>query len=192
MSTISKVARGMGLLARFRAEGFHYLGGTTGDVLASVAPLLAFPLALGLLLLLAGAANQLAAPLATAGAVLAPLAVSDLLARLWHREAEWGRYAAAYNWCQWPITGVAILVVIGASVLAGLGLPRQIAGLAALGLAALYQLALHWFVARRGLLLSPGRAMLVTLLADGSAVLLLTLFLVLDTDAVQVANGSDG
>jgi hypothetical protein len=186
------VARGVLLLARFRSEGLRYFGGSTADVLASLAPLLAFPLALGLLLLMAGAAHELAAPLAAGGAVLAPLVVSDLLARLWRREAEWGRYAASYNWCQWPITVVAILVVAGASVLGGLGVPRQLAGVAALAVAAFYQLAVHWFLARRALSLPWGKATILTILVDLSAVALLTLFLVLDTDAVQDANGSSG
>jgi hypothetical protein len=102
---------------------------------------------------------------ATCG-LLAPAVVSEWLARRWGREAEWPRYAVAFNWCQWavPVAAAALLLVLSAFMAAGL--PNVVAGNAVLlGLSG-YALWLHWFLARHGLSLGAGRAALFVLLVD--------------------------
>jgi len=186
------VLRGIGLLAIFRAEGFSWVGGSVGDVLASLAPLLGFPVALALLLILAGVPRALATPLAAIAMFLAPLVASEALARLWGREAEWGRYASSYNWCQWPLAVAALLAVLAASLLVALGLQPAIAGVAAMLAMSLYQLVLHWFLARRGLGVSGLRAVVLTVVADGSSAVILAIFMALSGAADHAANGSAG
>jgi nitrate reductase gamma subunit len=181
--------RGVLLLATFRAEGFGWVEGSVADVLASLAPLLGFPLALGVLLLLSGALRELTVPLAAVAMFLAPLVVSEAVARVLGREAEWGRYAAAYNWCQWPLALGAAAALLGAAILVSLGVPATAAAIVAMLAMSLYQLVLHWFLAWRGLRLSGPRAVLMTLAADGAATVVLVLFMLLGG---QPANGSSG
>ncbi len=170
-----KLLRGIAMLARFRAEGFAAFGADRQAFLNSLAPLIAFPL-VGLLLMLLGGAgwDALSDLLATLIALLGPPVLSEALARRWGREAEWPRYAVAFNWCQWavPVVGVALLAGFGMAMRAGLG-QRAAALLVLLGLFA-YALALHLFLARRGLGLPTGRAVALVLLVNfGTALLVL-------------------
>ena len=146
-------------LARGRADGFSQFGATRESFLASLAPLMAFPLVGGVLMLMGGGGiGALSDLLATLCALVAPPVLSFEIARLWHREAAWLRFATAFNWCQWaiPVLGSILLLLLGMLVAAGL--PRYAArGLALLGLVG-YGLWLHWFLARHGLGLSRSRA----------------------------------
>ena len=94
------VFRGFVRLARFRPEGFAYFSGTHAAMLNSLAPLLAFPLVGGALLLFRGGGIGAASDLlATVVALLAPLLIAHALAMRWGRGDAWLRYAAAFNWC---------------------------------------------------------------------------------------------
>ena len=153
------ILMGIVRLARGRADGIGQFGTSTDAFLASLAPLVAFPLVGGALMLLGGGGLTVISDLlATVCALLGPPVLSFEVARLWHREAAWLRFATAFNWCQWviPVVGAVLLLVLG--FLVGFGLPRELAraGLL-LGIVA-YGLWLHWFVARHGLSLSPLRA----------------------------------
>jgi hypothetical protein len=153
---------GVARLARGRADGIQQFGATRDSFLASLAPLVAFPLVGGVLGMLSGDVVGAATDfLATLCALLAPPVLSFEVARLWGRQAAWLRYATAFNWCQWaiPLVGSVLLTLLG--VLMVMGLPRRIASaIAILGLAG-YGLWLHWFVTRHGLELSRGRAALL-------------------------------
>ena len=153
--------RGVLLLARFRVAGLELFGATVADLLNSLAPLLAFPLVLALLLLLDGAGGEaLTDLLSLVVALLSPLVLSQALAARWGHDGSWLRYAVALNWCQWALPLVAMALVLALSVLAALGLPQRALGPAGLlGLGA-YALALHWFLARRALHLGRVRATL--------------------------------
>jgi hypothetical protein len=171
----ANLARGVMLLARGRPEGFAEIGDTTQAFLASLAPLIAFPLVGAALSLVSGrVAGALADFLATLCVLLAPAVISHALARRWGREGAWLRFATAFNWCQWilPVLAAALLVLV--SVLVAAGLPNEVAAvLMLLGLVA-YGLWLHWFLARRGLGLSAGRAVLMVVAINvGSALLVL-------------------
>jgi hypothetical protein len=172
---------GLLLVGRGRREGIALFGGSANAYLASLAPLIAFPLVGSFLLLISG--GGLAAVtdfLEVICALLGPAVFSHVLARHWKREAEWLRFATAFNWCQWlmPVVLLILLVVLGVALQAGL--PRDAAGAVALGGLALYALWLHWFLARHGLALSTWRAVaMVAWVNVGTLVLLLAPRLVL-------------
>lgn len=151
-------------VARGRPDGLAQFSATRDAFLASLAPLIAFPLVGGLLMLLGGGGlDALTDLLATLCALLAPPVLSFEVARLWHREDAWLRFATALNWCQWviPIVGSLFLLVFG--LLSTAGLPAAIArdGIV-LGVVG-YGLWLHCFLARHALDLSWPRAGLMVL-----------------------------
>ncbi len=163
------IVQGMVRLARFRIDGFQGFGNSAQAVLNSLAPLLAFPLVGGVFGVLGGQALPATVDfLATVVALLAPLVITHWLAARWQRLAEWPRFAAASNWCQWTLPLLAIGLVIVVMVLQLFGLPLQ--ALVMVGLIGLvgYGLALHYFLARHGLRLSVGRAVLLVLVTDVS------------------------
>lgn len=154
-------------LARGRSDGLQHFGATREAFLASLAPLIAFPLVGGALMLLSGGGLVVLSDfLATVCALLAPPVLSFEVARLWGREAAWLRFATAFNWCQWaiPVFGSMLLVILG--ILIGMGLPRGTArAIAVLGLVC-YGLWLHWFLARHGLGLSRVRAAVLVMIVN--------------------------
>jgi hypothetical protein len=138
--------------------------GTRDAFLASLAPLIAFPLVGGAGMLLdGGGLTTLSDLLATLCALVAPPVLSFEVARLWGKQNAWLRFATAFNWCQWVIPVVGCVLLVTLATLAALGLPRTVArsGLV-LGLLS-YGLWLHWFLARHGLGLSGLRAALLVL-----------------------------
>lgn len=176
-----EVARGVVLLACFRRAGFAHLGGSSQDVLSSLAPLLALLIVSTVLDAMGGAGPHLLGwLLAALSVLLLPLVMSEALARFWGRGAAWGRYMAAFNWCQWAVTFAAIGALVAANVLAILGLPRGVAAALALLAVVAYHLALQWFLARHGLDISAGRAALLVAAVEVLTSGLVVLFLLLD------------
>jgi hypothetical protein len=160
--TAQNLLRGVLRLASFDSDGLRYFTATPIAFLNSLAPLIAFPLVFSALILLAGDARvALTDLLATLVMLLAPPVLSEWLARFWRRDAAWLRYAVAYNWCQWIMPVVFVACGIGFGVLVSLGLPITVAQFVALLALLGYWLALHWFLARRGLGISVLRAMVV-------------------------------
>jgi len=168
-----RVLRGILLLARFRPEGFAEFAATRQAFLNSLAPLIAFPLVGGVLVLLSGGGIGAVTDLfATLIALLAPPVISEALAGRWDRAPRWLRYSVAFNWAQWavPIAAVALLMVAG--MLRRMGLGEQPAAIAVLFAIAGYGLALHWFLARHGLALSAGRSAVMVLAINFGTVVL--------------------
>ena len=173
---------GAALLATGRGRGIERFGHTTNAFLASLAPLVAFPLVGAARMLVSGdGMDALAALLLTVVAQLAPPVVSHALAVRWGREAEWLRYATAFNWCQWAIPVVLFIIVVGVQLFAGGVSEAQAGRLVILGLGA-YGLWLHFVIARHGLALSRGRAVLMVLLVGAA-----TAGLLIGPHLVQVA-----
>jgi hypothetical protein len=146
------VLRGIALLARFRVEGFAEFRATPGGFLNSLAPMLAFPLVGGVILLIDGAVRDgLENIFASLVALLAPAVLSEFLALLWRRETLWLRYVIAYNWLQSLMTLLAVLLVgaMLSAIAAGSALisPLSLLTLVLTG----YWLALCWFLISRGL-----------------------------------------
>lgn len=153
----------MARVARGRADGMPLFPGTTQGFLASLAPLVGFPVALAILMLMGGGGlRAIASLLGTLCALLVPPVVSFELARLWRRQASWLRFATAFNWCQWVVLLVGMIVMMFVMTLASAG------GAAAPGLNRAadagiviivgYGLWLHWFLGRHGLQVSRLRA----------------------------------
>ena len=169
----ANVLIGMARVARGRPDGIARFGDTPQAFLTSLAPLIAFPLVGGALVLVGGHALEgFTDLLATACALLAPPVLSHEMARLWRREALWLRFATAFNWCQWllPLLGTALMLVLGMA--SAVGLSAHAAGvLLVLGLGG-YGLWLHWFLARHGLQLSGMRAALLVIGVNLGTVLL--------------------
>ena len=156
--------RGIGLLARFRAEGFDHFAGTPAAFMNSLAPMIAISLVAGLPALVAGSLHLFALHVLTSAiALLCPPVFSQLLARAWGREAAWLRYAVAYNWCQTAVTLATMALVLGFAA----GGQGTMAGvMAAIVTLLLYWLVLGWFLAWRGLGLSRGKAVLAVLVIN--------------------------
>jgi len=163
---------GIALLARGRAEGLAQFGDTRQAFLASLFPLVAFPLLGAVLVSLRGEMPSLTDLLATLCALLAPPVLSFSLARRWGRAAQWPRFATAFNWCQWAIPAIALVLLLAVSLLIALGVPDEAAGhLWVLGVAG-YGVWLHWFLARRALDLTAARAVLLVVLVNAATVAL--------------------
>lgn len=153
------VVLGIMLLARGRKEGLLQFSATREAFLASLAPLIAFPLVGGGLMILGGGGlDALADLLATLCALLAPPVLSFEVARFWKRQDAWLRFATAFNWCQWviPIAFSILLLIFG--TLSTLGLPPDAARAGILVGLVGYGLWLHCFIARHGLGVSWPRA----------------------------------
>lgn len=166
-----EILLGMMQLATFRAEGMSRFGATPRAFLNSLAPLVAFPLAGGVMGVLAGEGLEaVAAFLGTLVALLAPPVLSELFAARWGREREWLRYATAFNWSRWVmLLALAVALALVAVLAAGLG---QRTVTAALALVAVYGAVLDWFIARVGLALVWWRAVVLVLGVNvGTAVL---------------------
>jgi hypothetical protein len=164
---------GVARVARGRADGMAQFGATREAFLASLAPLVAFPLVGGVLMILGGGGLEaLTDLLATLCALLAPPVLSFEVARWWRREAEWLRFATAFNWCQWVIPFLLALLLLVFGSLTMVGLPTDVArDCVLLGLVA-YALWLHCFLARHGLALSWPRAGLLVIGVNLATVLL--------------------
>ncbi len=177
------VVRGIFRLARFRSDGLAEFTPTRQAFLNSLAPLIAFPLVGWLLMMMGGGgAAALTDLLVTIVALLAPPVISASLARLWGREPAWLRYAVAFNWCQWAVPLAAVVVLLVMGMMTRLGLTEVQAAIGSLFAIAGYGLALHWFLARHGLALSGGQAVLfVVLLNVGTVALVVAPRLVVES-----------
>lgn len=176
-------------LATGHADGLAQFGDSAEAFLASLAPLIAFPLVGAVLMMLqGGGVTVLSDLLATLCALLAPPVLSYEAARFWGRADRWPRFAVAFNWCQWAIPVVAFVMVVLAGVLSALGLPRQ-AGIevVVVGVAA-YGLWLTWFLARHGLRLGGWQAAILVI-----GVNFVTVCLILGPQLLALAmNGAAG
>ncbi len=165
---------GAAQLAVGRGEGITRFADTPAAFLGSLAPLVAFPLVGSLFLLADGRVLQAVAfVLLTVLSLAGPAVLSHAIAVRWGREADWLRYATAFNWCQWAVPVAAMGLLAGLQLGAGAGLTAPVAvQLLVVGVGA-YYLWLHWTVTRHGLDLSRGRsALLVVLVNAGMAALL--------------------
>lgn len=162
------ILRGIARIARFRADGLASFADTTQALTNSLAPLIAFPLVGAILEI--GQGHALIAVsdlLASLVALLAPLVISEKLARLWGVRSAWLRYGVASNWAQWaiPMALLALLLTVVLVGQSGVMVTAQMVFAGVVGVV-LYGLALHWFLARCGLGLSRLKALLMVLACD--------------------------
>lgn len=160
----TNVLLGVFRVARGRADGIALFGDTPHAFLTSLAPLIAFPLVGGILMLLRGGGlRSIVDLLATVCALLAPPVLSFQFARIWQREGAWLRFATAFNWCQWALPVVAALMLLFLGFAMSVGLSQGPAGVSLVMALGAYGLWLHWFLARHGLAISGGRAAVLVL-----------------------------
>jgi hypothetical protein len=160
-------------LALLSREGIEQFAGTGRSFLNSLAPLIAFPLAGGVLGLLSGAGlDAVEALLGTLVALLTPPVLSELLARWWGREREWLRYATAFNWSRWAMLLALGLALALMGMLASAGLGQRTATAFGLLAVAAYGVVLDWFVARVGLRLAGWQAAVLVVVVNVGAGLL--------------------
>lgn len=161
------VVAGVARIAIGRGDGLQHFGGTPQAFLSSLAPLLALPIAGAIIGFISGDAREAALNLAMAlVAMLTPAVVSYELARLWKRGEQWLRFATAFNWCEWILPVLACVLILPVSGAVGLGFSPDIAAMAMLLCLAAYGLWLHWFLARKALSLTGGRAALLVLVVN--------------------------
>lgn len=164
------VLRGIVLCALGRPEGLDWFGNSRHAFISSLLPLLLFPLLRAVLL----PPGQSEVPrgtllLATITVVLASAVLSHLMATWFRREALWLRYATAVNWTTWVLQLAVLLAIMATAGLAAAGLPPQAALVGCFAVVGIYGLWLQWFLARHGLRLGPGRALLVVLAVNAGA-----------------------
>ena len=170
------ILRGIALIARGRRDGIDQFGDHPQDFLGSLAPLIAFPLVGGLLMLAGGRPEAAASGFLTAlVALLAPPVLSYEPARWWRRQDHWLRYATALNWCQWIVPVLAIVLLTVVFPLVQSIASARVAGAVVIGLLVAYGLWLHWFIARHGLAISGVRAALLVVLVNLATVALVFL-----------------
>jgi hypothetical protein len=157
-----RTLKGLLLLARFRAEGFGLLAATPQGFMNSLAPLLALTVVGALGALLSGSLRLLLLVLfVNLAALLAPAVIAHALARLWDREPHWLRTIVAFNWLSTVMGPVLYLALLGTALAAAT--PSSGVTIAVLAGVAGYTIALQWFVFRRGLAISGGKAVLAVL-----------------------------
>jgi hypothetical protein len=156
------VVVGIMRVARGRADGIACFGGTSQSYLASLAPLVAFPLVSAAMRLLNNEPNQAGTGFAmTLCALLAPAVLSFELAKLWGRTDQWIRFATAFNWCEWTLPLFACLMMVPIGIAMAAGLDENAASVVLVLSLGAYGLWLHWFLARKALALSRLRATLM-------------------------------
>ena len=161
------IVLGILLVARGRAEGLALFGATAQAFLASLAPLVAFPLVGGALIALGGEpAAGIAGFLETICVLLGQPVISQFVAERWGRGELWLRYATAFNWCQWVIPALASVLVLAIGLLLSLGMPDAWAAPLLIAGLGVYGLWLQWFLARHALLVSWLRAIALVLIVN--------------------------
>lgn len=165
------ILTGIFRIARGRADGLACFGASAQSYLASLAPLVAFPLVgAGIGLFTEGPRRALTDLAMTLCAILTPAVLSYELARLWKRDYAWFRFATAFNWCEWILPIVAVLAMLPLSIAIGAGLQQRVAAGAFIGFLGVYGLWLHWFLARKALFLSAAKAILLVLIVNAGTV----------------------
>jgi hypothetical protein len=150
-----------------RIDGIALFGSSTQAFLASLAPLVAFPLVGAVLAAFSEGPQRALTGLAmTLCALLTPAVVSYELAKVWKRGEAWLRFATAFNWCEWILPVLACLIMVPLSVAISMGLSEDAASLMLLGSLGTYGLWLHWFLARNALALSRSRAVALVVLVN--------------------------
>jgi hypothetical protein len=159
-------------IARGRADGIGCFGSGPQAFLSSLAPLIAFPLVGALLAIFSEGPRRALTGLAmTLCALLTPAVVSYEVARIWKRTDAWARFATAFNWCEWILPVLACLVMVPLSLALRAGMSEAAAGMVLVSCLGIYGLWMHWFLARKALLLSGFKAVVLVLLVNfGTAV----------------------
>nr|WP_294546264.1 hypothetical protein [uncultured Rhodopila sp.] len=163
----NSVLVGIWRIARGRADGVACFDATPRAFLASLAPLLAFPIVGTVLAMFSDGPRRALTGLGmTLCALLMPAVLSFELARFWNRSEAWMRFATAFNWCEWILPVLACLAMVPMSLAIGAGVDESSANLALLIGLGCYGLWMQWFLASKALSLPAARAMLFVILVN--------------------------
>jgi hypothetical protein len=154
-------------IARGRADGVACFGATPQAFLASLAPLLAFPIVGAVLAMFSDGPRRALSGLGmTLCALLAPAVLSFELARLWKRSDAWMRFAVAFNWCEWILPLVACMAMVPLTMAMAAGLDQTTASTALVVGLGCYGFWMQWFLASKALSFSGVRAAAFVLLVN--------------------------
>jgi len=167
------ILRGLWRLAIGDKGGMAEFGPTTDDFYASLAPLIALPLAESLMMTALGEWRMaLLGFLALLdGTLLVPVLVYEFACHYKCRD-YWLRTATALNWSFWMLLPAAFAATLMSALAENIGLTSAISTTAILGFAGVYMLVYRWFVLRSGLGVTGARAVIILLACGvGSMVL---------------------
>lgn len=162
LGAVRRILKGMMLLAGGKREGLAYFDGTPDAFGAALAPQMACILVGGMQIFLLPDKVMSATKLLLSLCVLfLPAVISHFYAHHWGRGALWLRYITAATWCGWVVVLISLACALIAAVITP-DIARQQVFIGALAMcAAVYELWLQWFVAKVGLDVSGGRAVLL-------------------------------
>lgn len=162
LGAVRRILKGMMLLAGGKREGLAYFDGTPDAFGAALAPQMACILVGGMQIFLLPDKVMSATKLLLSLCVLfLPAVISHFYAHRWGRGALWLRYITAATWCGWVVVLISLACALIAAVITP-DIARQQVFIGALAMcAAVYELWLQWFVAKVGLDVSGGRAVLL-------------------------------
>lgn len=156
------ILSGIAKLAFGNAKGADEFANTSEALMASLAPLIAFPLVGAIITALAG--NWKLSVLLFLSRVCTVLVLPVLtyeFSRLFKCQAYWLRTATAVNWCFWLVLPAVLVAVMLGSVAVQLGLSMPRVEVIVLGVAGLYLMWNRWFVLKSGLKINGWRAALI-------------------------------
>jgi len=166
---------GLMMIAVGRKRGFGYFGTDSEAYLNSLAPLVAFTLVTGGVIVFAAGKIHTGLLLALMQLIniIAPPVLAYPICRRWAREANWALYANVLNWVQLLAMIVSSFDALFASLLVALGVSQGAALAVFVAAFMIYSLWLQWFVARGTLRLSrPRTALLLAATLIGTPLLL--------------------
>jgi hypothetical protein len=146
------VLKGVFLLARGKAAGIAEFGNSNDALLASLAPLIAFPLVATLLIGLEGQPESaIESFLSRLCVVLAVSVTTQALAAVAKREALWVRTATALNWSFWLIIPLLLMAGFTGAVMVSAGMSQMVAIYILISAMGAYLFWFNWFTVRCGL-----------------------------------------
>ncbi len=170
------ILKGIFELATGRAGGIERFGTAPRDLKVSLYVLMTVPVISALVMAARrGMGAALGILLLLASALMAPAVISHVLARFWGREEFWLRFATAFNWSRMAVVTVFTIMLALTALLIQAGVPDNSAAELMVAAISFYSLWLEWFVARHGLRISAGRAIVAVLAMNGGTFLLLAI-----------------
>jgi hypothetical protein len=169
----SNVLKGVLLLARGKAAGIAEFGSTNDALLASLAPLIAFPLVATVLIALRGQPEPAVESfLCRLCVVLAVSVATQALAAMAKRETFWVRTATALNWSFWLIIPLLLLAGFAGAIMVAAGIPQMLAIYILIAVMAAYLFWFNWFTVHCGLQVGGLAAVGIVLLTNMIVLLL--------------------
>ncbi len=177
----SNVLKGVFLLARGKAVGIAEFGNSNDALLASLAPLIAFPLVATVLIGLEGQPERaIESFLSRLCVVLVVSVTTQALASLVKRETLWVRTATALNWSFWLIIPLLLLAGFVGAIMVSAGIPQMLAVYILIAAMGAYLFWFNWFTVHCGLQVGVLTAIGIVVLTNTIVLLLSVAPLMID------------